>query len=129
MAKRKNIKWTKELDARLIELRKANVKPSIISTIMDVPVTCIYNRSFALNLTKKGSGSLPIDLPVFLSAGQLEVARRVGITPEQYAEQVVLIDETEVPVDFMWRGVPTEWNAPNTKPKPTWWKQMMWWRN
>ena len=103
MAKRKNIKWTTELDARLMELRKANVKPSIISTIMDVPVTCIYNRSFALNLTKKGSGSLPIDLPVY------EDDAPAGVDVGSIAFNLG--------------------RAPQYKPKPTWWKQMMWWRN
>ena len=105
MAKRKNIKWTAELDARLIELREANVKPSIISTIMDVPVGRIYNRSSALNLTKKGSGSLPIDLPV-------------------YADRITDYSHADVGSIAFNLG-----RAPQYKPKPTWWKQMMWWRN
>jgi len=122
MAKRKYTKWTKEQEAQMVSLRKAGVKPAMIATIMGLPVTAIYNRSLKLNVTST-SAQLEMDFrespkKVFLSAGQLAIARMVGITPEQYAEQVVLIGEE--------RG---QTQPPKPKTKPTWYKRMMWWRN
>ena len=96
--------WTKELDDALTTMHGAGMTAKEIGSIMDRTAGAVGQRAFHLGITKKRSDSLPIDLPTYID------------------------DETEVPVDFMWRGEPTEWNAPKTKQKPLWWTAMMWWR-
>ncbi len=96
--------WTKELDAALATMHGAGMPAKEIGTIMDRTAGAVAQRAFNLGITKKHSVSLPIDLPVYED------------------------DVTEVPVDFMWRGEPTEWNVPKTEQKPLWWTAMMWWR-
>ena len=63
MARRKNIKWTKELDTQLISLRRLGVKPREVAKIMKLPVSVIYSRSVTLGVTRT-SAQLEMDLPV-----------------------------------------------------------------
>jgi hypothetical protein len=100
MAKR----WTDDDDFRLTEMRDEGVSYKQIGIQLGRSEHACAQRGFKLGITKKRSGSLPIDLPTYID------------------------DETEVPADFMWRRESTEWNVPKTKPKPAWWTAMMWWR-
>lgn len=61
MTKRKNIKWTKELDQQLISLRELGIKPRDIANIMELPRSVIYSRSATLGVTKT-SAQLEMDL-------------------------------------------------------------------
>ena len=63
MPKRKNTKWTKELDQQLVSLRELGVKPREIASIMGISRTAIYNRSAALGVTRT-SAQLEMDLQV-----------------------------------------------------------------
>lgn len=106
MAKRKNTKWTKELDAELVSLRELGVKPRDVATIMKLPRSVIYSRSATLGVTK--------------TSAQLEMDLQVAPATEP-TKQVAPATKTE------FRESPkTQIDQP--KPKPTWWKQMMWWR-
>ena len=61
MTKRKNIKWTKELDQQLVSLRELGIKPRDIANIMELPRSVIYSRSATLGVTKT-SAQLEMDL-------------------------------------------------------------------
>jgi hypothetical protein len=63
MTKRKNIKWTKELDQQLVSLRELGIKPRDIANIMELPRSVIYSRSATLGVTKT-SAQLEMDLQV-----------------------------------------------------------------
>ena len=103
MAKRKNIKWTKELDKELVSLRKLGVKPSMIAKIMKLPVSTIYSRSFTLNVTR--------------TSAQLEMDFRES--PKRRELPVYIDETTQVPTDYVFT---------NQRPKPAWWSAMIWWR-
>jgi hypothetical protein len=101
MAKRKNIKWTPAMEQQLIILRQGGLKPRDIARIMGISRIAVYNRSSKLGVTKV-SAQLEMDLQV---------------APATKAQQVASATKTEFR------------ESPKTKNKPSWFKQMMWWRN
>lgn len=107
MTRPKNTKWTKELDAELVSLRELGVRPRDIATIMKLPRSVIYSRSATLGVTKT-SAQLEMDLQV------------APATKTEFRES----PKTQPPADYVIDQQPKP-----SKPKPTWWKQMMWWRN
>jgi hypothetical protein len=104
MAKRKNIKWTSELDTKLVSLRRLGVKPREIATIMGISRTAVYSRSFTLGVTK--------------TSAQLEMDFRES--PKRRDLPTYIDEVTQVPADYVFNNQP--------KPKPAWWSAMMWWR-
>ena len=107
MTKRKNIKWTKELDQQLVSLRELGIKPRDIANIMELPRSVIYSRSATLGVTK--------------TSAQLEMDLQVAPATEPTKQQVAPATEPE------FRESPKE-QIEQPKPKPTWWSAMMWWR-
>jgi hypothetical protein len=101
MAKRKNIKWTPAMEQQLIILRQGGLKPRDIARIMGISRIAVYNRSSKLGVTKV-SAQLEMDLQV---------------APATKTQQVASATKTEFR------------ESPKTKNKPSWFKQMMWWRN
>tara|TARA_R110000765_G_scaffold126756_2_gene224707 strand:- start:685 stop:990 length:306 start_codon:yes stop_codon:yes gene_type:complete len=101
MTKRKNIKWTKELDDKIITLRRMGVKPRDIANIMGLPRSAVYSRSFTLSVTKTNMENEPTFSEVVDTA----------------------FAKYEPPKDYVWVEL-----KPKPKPKPLWWKTMMWWR-
>ena len=101
MAKRKNIKWTPAMEQQLIILRQGGLKPRDIARIMGISRIAVYNRSSKLGVTKV-SAQLEMDLQM---------------APATKTQQVASATKTEFR------------ESPKTKNKPSWFKQMMWWRN
>lgn len=102
MAKRrKSIKWTQAMEQQLIILRQAGMKPRDVARIMGISRIAVYNRSSKLGVTKV-SAQLEMDLQV---------------APATKTQQVASATKTEFR------------ESPKTKNKPSWFKQMMWWRN
>ena len=101
MAKRKNIKWTPAMEQQLIILRQGGLKPRDIARIMGISRIAVYNRSSKLGVTKV-SAQLEMDLQM---------------APATKTQQVAPATKTEFR------------ESPKTKNKPSWFKQMMWWRN
>ena len=107
--------WTKETDAALITMHGAGVTAKQIGSIIGRTPGAVGQRAFHLGITKKHSASLPI-----------------AIHAANHSIRTALpVYEDEVNADVLreWKGRVAEWNVPKTKPKPTWLKAMMWWRN
>lgn len=72
---------------------------------------------------------------VTLTKAELQMAKNVGLTPEQYAHGVILaeaarnphVNDTLTTQDTEFRESPKNQIKPS-KPKPAWWSAMMWWR-
>ena len=58
-------RWTAELDSALITMRGAGMTHQEIGSIMGRSQLSCSQRAFQLGITKKHSGPLPIDLPVY----------------------------------------------------------------
>ena len=110
MAKRKNIKWTPAMEQQLIILRQGGLKPRDIARIMGISRIAVYNRSSKLGVTKV-SVQLEMDLQMAPATKTQQVASATK------TQQVASATKTEFR------------ESPKTKNKPSWFKQMMWWRN
>jgi hypothetical protein len=115
--RRKRITWTKELDQQLVSLRELGVKPRAIAGIMGMPRIAIYNRSARLGLSKM-TAQLEMDLQV-----APDTKTEFRESPKRRELPTYIDEATRVPADYVIDQQPKP-----SKPKPTWWKQMMWWR-
>jgi len=112
--RRKRITWTKELDQQLVTLRELSFTPRAIAGIMGMPRIAIYNRSARLGLSKM-TAQLEMDLQVAPDTGT-----EFRESPKRRELPTYIDEATRVPADYVIEQQP--------KPKPTWWKHMMWWR-
>lgn len=102
---RKYIKWTQAMEQQLIILRQAGMKPRDVARIMGISRIAVYNRSSLLGITK-ASAQLEMDL-------QAAPATKPTKPINQQAAPATKTEFRE---------------SPKTKNKPSWFKQMMWWR-
>lgn len=58
-------RWTEEEDRTLRDMRRAGVSYKECGKVLSRTTQACQQRGFALGIIKKGSDSLPIDLPVY----------------------------------------------------------------
>jgi|TARA_R110000744_G_scaffold194712_1_gene313636 hypothetical protein len=103
--------WKYKEDKFLISMRKAGKSyKDIAQPLGRTPASC-HQRAFKLGICKPQRKAPP--------ERQLEMDFRES--PKDQELPTYVDEATQVPADYVFNNQP--------KPKPTWWKQMMWWRN
>ena len=108
--------WTYEMDAALITMHGTGVTAKQIGSVLGRTPGAVGQRAFHLGITKKRSDSLPSAI----HAANHSIRTALPVYEDEVNADVLREweDNPEIPRRF-----------PKTKPKPTWLKAMMWWRN
>jgi hypothetical protein len=115
MAKR----WTDDDDFRLTEMRDEGVSYKRIGIQLGRSEHACAQRGFKLGITKKRSGSLPIDLPTYIDD---ETKPKVGVPPAP--EAYIRYTPGVTPETYLYRNdieasYPLDLDHTFLKPKPT----------
>ena len=109
-------RWTKADDTRLAKMRGAGLAYKHIAVALGRTEGACYNRAYGLGIAKPHAIDEPVmtheemyPTKVTLTNAQLQVAKRLELSPEEYARGVILADYEELHNTTQPEPEPTTW--------------------